>query len=69
MKDLTVNFIIDFDDYMRTQDNNQNSTAVKYCHNLKRVINVAVLKGLIPANPFNRFKTVYKDTQQVYLDA
>lgn len=68
LKDLTVNFIIDFDHYMRTQDNNQHNTAVKYCHNLKRVINVAVLKGLIPSNPFNSFKTVYKDTQQVYLD-
>ena len=68
LKDLTVNFIIDFDHYLRTQDNNQHNTAVKYCHNLKRIVNVAVLKGLIPANPFNSFKTVYKDTQQVYLD-
>lgn len=68
LKDLAVSFIVNFDHYLRTQESNQHNTAVKYCNNLKRIINVAVLKGLIPTNPFNGFKTVYKDTPQVYLD-
>lgn len=68
LKDLTAKFIMDFDQYLRVNDSNQHNTAVKYCINLKRVINVAVLKGLLPSNPLNAYKTVYKDTAQVYLE-
>jgi len=67
LRDITTKFIIEFDNYLRTNDNNKNNTAVKYCLNLKRILNVAVLKGLLPANPFNKYKTVYKDTSQIYL--
>ncbi|MEO6491117.1 MAG: phage integrase SAM-like domain and Arm DNA-binding domain-containing protein [Ferruginibacter sp.] len=59
---LTVKFIMDFDHYLKVNENNQHNTAVKYCINLKRVINVAVLEGLINHNPFNSHKRVYKDT-------
>jgi integrase len=68
LKDLKTSFIIDFDHFLRTSENNQHNTAVKYCINLKRVINVAVLRGLIPSSPLNAYKTVYKDTQQIYLN-
>jgi integrase len=68
LKSVTTRFIMDFDHYLRVQDSNQHNTAVKYCLNLKRILNVAVLQGLIPLNPFKAHKTVYKDTPQVYLD-
>lgn len=67
LKDLKVDFIIDFDHYLRVHDHNQHNTAVKYCLNLKKVINEAVLKGIMRDNPFQSYKTVYKDTPQVYL--
>ena len=67
LRNLDAKFIIDFDQYLRVHDNNKHNTAVKYCLNLKRIINVAVLEGVIPFNPFVRHKTVYKDKQQVYL--
>lgn len=67
LKDLKVDFIIDFDHYLRVKDQNQHNTAVKYCLNLKKVINDAVLKGMMKDNPFQSYKTVYKDTPQVYL--
>ena len=67
LRDITTKFIMDFDHYLRVNDNNQNNTAVKYCLNLKRVLNMAVMEGLMTKNPFNAHKTVYKDTAQVYL--
>ena len=68
VRDLTVKFIMDFDNYLRVNDNNKHNTAVKYCINLKRILNVAVLKGVLPTSPFNTHKTVYRDTPQVYLN-
>jgi site-specific recombinase XerD len=68
LRDLTAKFIVEFDHYLRAHDNNKHNTAVKYCINLKCVINSAVLQGILEKNPFNSYKTVYKDTQQVYLD-
>ncbi len=68
LRDVTTKFIMDFDHYLRVHDNNKHNTAVKYCLNLKRIMNVAVMRGLIPFNPFNVYKTVFKDTPQVYLN-
>lgn len=68
LRELTAKFIVDFDHYLRVHDNNQHNTAVKYCINLKSIINSAVLMGIMDKNPFNSYKTVYKDTQQVCLD-
>lgn len=67
LRDITTKFIIDFDQFLRVYENNQHNTAVKYCLNLKRILNIAVMKALIPFNPLNSFKTVFKDTPQVYL--
>ncbi len=68
LRDITTKFIMDFDHYLRVHDNNQHNTAVKYCLNLKRVLNVAVMQGLISMNPLNSYKTIFKDTPQVYLN-
>jgi integrase len=68
LRDITTKFIMGFDHYLRVHDNNQHNTAVKYCLNLKRILNVAVMQDLIPKNPLNSYKTVYKDTPQIYLD-
>ena len=67
LKSIDTKFIMDFDHYLRVNDSNKHNTTVKYCLNLKRVMNVAVLQGLLVTNPMNKFKTVYKDTAQVYL--
>ena len=67
LREINLKFIMDFDHYLRVNDNNQHNTAIKYCINLKRIFNVAVMQGVLKVNPFNGFKTVYKDTPQVYL--
>ena len=67
LRDVTSRFIMDFDHYLMVHDNNQHNTAVKYCINLKRILNVAVLQGIMVKSPCNDYKTVYKDTPQIYL--
>ncbi len=69
LRDLNVRFIMEFDHYLRTVDKNQHNTAVKYCLNLKKIINLAVLQGKMSSNPFVSYRTSYKDTPQVYLEA
>jgi integrase len=69
LRDLSVRFIMDFDHYLRAVEKNQHNTAVKYCLNLKKVINLAVLQGKMSSNPFIKYRTSYKDTPQVYLEA
>ncbi|MEO5943522.1 MAG: phage integrase SAM-like domain-containing protein, partial [Ferruginibacter sp.] len=39
LRNLNMKFIMDFDHFIRVHDNNQHNTAVKYCINLKRIIN------------------------------
>lgn len=68
LRDLTAKFIVDFDHYLRAHDKNQHNTAVKYCINLKSILNTAVLMGILDKSPFSNYKTVYKDTKQVYLE-
>ena len=68
LRDITTRFIMDFDHYLRVHDKNQHNTAVKYCINLKRILNVVVMQGILVKSPFSNYKTVYKDTVQVYLD-
>ena len=67
LRELQTKFIMDFDHYLRVNDLNQHNTAVKYCVNLKRVLNVAVMEGLLEKSTLNKYKTVYKDTPQIYL--
>lgn len=67
LKDLSLSFIIDFDDYIRTIDKNQHNTATKYCINLKRILNVAVMRGLIQQNPFLGYRTAFKETSRIFL--
>ena len=67
LRELQTKFIMDFDHYLRVNDLNQHNTAVKYCVNLKRVLNVAVMEGLLEKSTLNKYKTVYKVTPQIYL--
>ncbi len=65
--DLSVQFIGDFDFYLKNHDKNQQNTATKYLKNLKKIMSVAVIKGWLNKNPFEGYKAVYKDVDRIYL--
>jgi site-specific recombinase XerD len=67
LKDLTVKFIADFDFYLKNHDKNEHNTATKYLKNLKKILNLGVRNGWIEDNPFEHFKSSYKDVERVYL--
>lgn len=67
LRDLTVNFMADLDFYLKNHDGNEHNTATKYLKNLKKILNVGVRSGWIEDNPFEHYKSVYKDVDRVYL--
>lgn len=67
LKDLTRDFIADFDLYMKSQEKNDQNTTTKHCKNLKTMINMAVFKGWLEKTPFDKYKTPYKVKEKVFL--
>lgn len=67
LKDLTLKFIADFELFLKTVEKNQHNTAVKYCKNLKKILNVCVVNSWVESNPFNSYTCVYKETDCIYL--
>jgi integrase len=69
LKNLSCQFIEDFDFYLRVHDHNQHNTAIKYLKNLKKIINIGVMKGWVSESPFINYRAVYKEVDRIYLTA
>ncbi len=67
LRDLTIQFAVDFDYYLKSHDNNQHNTVVKYIINLKKMINMAVTNDWMVKSPFTKFKASFKDVERIYL--
>lgn len=67
LKDLKLEFIQEFELYLKRTFNNDHNTVVRQCKNLKAMINVAIQKNWIDKNPFTGFKCNYKETDPVFL--
>lgn len=67
LKNLDHRFISDFDFYLKTEHLNDHNTTTKYCKNLKKILNIAVVNNWIEVNPFNGYKCSYKEVDRVYL--
>ena len=67
LKDLSLQLISNFEFHLKSVDNNQHNTAIKYIKNLKKIMNFGILHGWIETNPFERYKATYKDVDRIYL--
>ena len=67
LKDLGHKFMADFDFYLKNHDKNEHNTATKYLKNLKKILNTGVVNGWVEENPFENFRSTYKDVDRVYL--
>lgn len=67
LKDISQKFLADFDFYLKVNDKNEHNTATKYLKNLKKIINMAVVNKWLEENPFQGYKSSYKDVDRVYL--
>ncbi len=55
-RELDYEFIRDFEFFLKTVKNQANNTALKYISNFRKVVNEAIDKDIIAADPFARFK-------------
>lgn len=56
-RELTHEFITDYEHYLKTIRNIGNNTAIRYITNFKKIVFIAIDKDIISFNPFRRFKT------------
>jgi site-specific recombinase XerD len=67
ISELNHAFITNFEFYLKTKDEIQNNTAMKYIKNLKKVVRIAIENEWLDRDPFIRFKCTYKDPNRKYL--
>ena len=63
-----LNFITEFQQYLRTIEKIGHNTAMKYAKDLKQVMKYAVTLEYVPSNKFADFKCTYKRTKREFLD-
>jgi site-specific recombinase XerD len=64
---LNHEFVTNFDFYLRTHDKLNHNTTIKYHKCLKKIIRIALANEWLLKNPYENFKTGYKDTNRGYL--
>jgi site-specific recombinase XerD len=67
IKDLSNEFIVDFNTFMKQYYGNDQNTTCKHLKNLKTYIKYAVSKGWLLKSPFNDFRISYKPKEKPYL--
>ena len=68
LDEVKLNFITEFEHYLRTAQKIGHNTAMKYAKDLKQVTRYAVMLGYLTTNPFEFFKCSYKKVKREYLD-
>lgn len=64
---LDRKFILYYDKYLRTVHGCAHNTAMKYLKQLKKVVHLANSFGYLEADPFDGYKTAFKETNRGYL--
>ena len=67
LKELRINFIDDFNTFMKLHYGNDQNTTCKHLKNLKTYLKYAVAMDWISKSPFTEFKVSYKAKEKPYL--
>jgi len=67
VREMNLDFITEFDHYLRTKGNCCNNTTVKYLQAFKKIIKIAILKGYIERDPFMEYKAKLDEVDRDYL--
>jgi hypothetical protein len=68
LESIDYAFVSGFEMYLKTVDNIEHNTAMRYIKNLKKIINLAVNNKWLIYNPFNAFKCNYRKVNRVELE-
>jgi integrase len=68
LEDLKLNFLVEFEHYLRTVQKIGHNTSMKYAKDLKQVMKYGVMLEYIASNPFELFQCSYKKVKREFLD-
>lgn len=68
LDEVKLNFIVEFEHYLRTVKLIGYNTSMKYMKDLKQVMKYGVMLEYIPSNSFDNFKCSYKKVKRDFLD-
>lgn len=68
LDEVKMNFIVEFEHYMRKTDKMGHNTAMKYAKDLKQIMKYGVMLEYIPSNPFDLFQCTYKKAKREFLN-
>ncbi|MFR9545845.1 MAG: site-specific integrase [Rikenellaceae bacterium] len=68
LQDLDVDFMRDFDFYLKTVRKCQHNSAIKHLKNLKKIVRQAVNSNLLERNPFLGYTIIQEDVDREFLD-
>ena len=66
-REITPDFIREYEHYLRTVKNCNNNTTVKYIRNMGKVVSLAEQKGIIKTNPMKSLKFRIKEVNKEFL--
>ncbi|MFR9603701.1 MAG: site-specific integrase [Rikenellaceae bacterium] len=67
LKDLDVDFMRNFDFYLKTVRKCQHNSAIKHLKNLKKVVRQAIISGLLERDPFLGYSFVHEEVDREFL--
>ena len=67
LKEITTNFIREYEHYLRTVRNCANNTTVKYIRNLGKILHLAEQKEIIKKSPISAMKYRIQDVDKIFL--
>lgn len=67
LKDITPNFIKEYEHYLRTVRNCANNTTVKYIRNMGKILRLGEQKDIIKKNPMNSLKYSIQEIDKIFL--
>jgi hypothetical protein len=65
-RELNYAFVKDYELYLKTVRKCNNNTTLKYISNFKKIVLIAIAKEIIPANPFQFFKSKYTENSHYH---
>jgi site-specific recombinase XerD len=64
LEELSYQFITNFEFYLKTEENIQHNTTMKYIQNLKKIIHISVKNGWLMRDPFTDFRCSFKKVER-----
>lgn len=68
LDEMKLNFIVEFEHYLRTVQKIGHNTSMKYAKDLKQVMKYGVILQYLQTKPFELFQCSYKKVKREFLD-